>query len=197
MALTTNLPLLTASINGSGGATFSITPSATLRATADVSGDGAFYLSATATVLPTNDASPLRTGLASFSFSGSLVPYAIGVMQGSTADSGTLTTDTIAAAVWSALADQNNADGSMGAKLNMASSGGVDYAALGQAVWGRVIEAGYSADQIMRLLAAHAAGSAENLEGTTPQFTGLDGATVRIAANYATGTRTITSLNGD
>lgn len=68
---------------------------------------------------------------------------------------------------------------------------------IANAVWGKIIEAGYSADQILRILSAHAAGSATGLEGSNPQFTGLDGTTVRIDGTYSAGTRTIDSLNGD
>jgi len=46
-----------------------------------------------------------------------------------------LTTDSIAAAVWNAIAASFNDAGSMGNKLNTASSGGVDMDALAQTVW--------------------------------------------------------------
>lgn len=68
---------------------------------------------------------------------------------------------------------------------------------IANAVWGKIIEAGYSADQILRILSAHAAGAATGLEGGNPQFTGLDGTTVRIDGTYSAGTRTIDSLNVD
>lgn len=64
-------------------------------------------------------------------------------------------------------------------------------------VWQAVIEAGYSAEQILRLLSAHAAGSATGLEGANPQFKGLDGVTTRIDGSYSGGTRTINTLNGE
>lgn len=67
---------------------------------------------------------------------------------------------------------------------------------IAQAVWTTIIEAGFSAEQILRILAAHAAGSATGLEGVDPQFTGLDGVTVRIDGTYNAGTRTIDALNG-
>lgn len=68
---------------------------------------------------------------------------------------------------------------------------------LAAAVWERVIEAGYTAEQIVRIIAAHAAGAATGLEGANPQFTGLDGSTVRIDGSYSAGTRTIDALDGD
>ena len=64
-------------------------------------------------------------------------------------------------------------------------------------VWSKIVEAGFSAEEIMRLLAAHAAGSATGLEGSNPQFTGLDGTTIRIDGTYSGGTRTIDALNGE
>jgi hypothetical protein len=67
---------------------------------------------------------------------------------------------------------------------------------LASAVWERVIEAGFTAEEILRIIAAHAAGSATGLEGANPQFTGLDGATVRIDGAYSAGTRTIDNLDG-
>lgn len=68
---------------------------------------------------------------------------------------------------------------------------------IANAVWQRVIEAGFTAEQIVRLLAAYAAGEATGLEGANPQFTGLDGTTLRIDGTYNAGTRTIDSLDGD
>jgi hypothetical protein len=46
-----------------------------------------------------------------------------------------LSPEGLANAVWSSLAAQNNAPGTMGSKLNTASSGGVDLDALAAAVW--------------------------------------------------------------
>lgn len=74
---------------------------------------------------------------------------------------------------------------------------GLTPSGIARAVWQQIIEAGFSAEEIVRLLAAHAAGSATGLEGSNPQFTGLDGITVRIDGTYAAGTRTIDALNGE
>lgn len=68
---------------------------------------------------------------------------------------------------------------------------------VGAAVWQEVIEAGFTAEQILRIIASFAAGDGADLEGGNPAFTGLDGATTRIAGTYAAGTRTITGLDGD
>jgi hypothetical protein len=57
------------------------------------------------------------------------------------------------------------------------------------------IEGGYTLGQVLRLLLAQAAGSATGLEGLNPVFKSVDGSKDRIAATYASGTRTITSLD--
>ena len=162
-SLTSNNPLLTASINGTGTATALVsTNTPTLGALAD--GSGAVTITVTGTNsgrLPANDASQLRTGSASFSLSGSLTPYAIGQMSGTTAEYG------------------------------------LTNAGIANSVWSKVVESGFSAEQILRIIAAQAAGSATGLENGNPQFTGLDGVTVRIDGAYSAGTRTIDSLNGD
>lgn len=74
---------------------------------------------------------------------------------------------------------------------------GLTTAGIANRVWSQVIEAGFSADQILRIVAAHAAGAATGLEGANPQFTGLDGATLRIDGAYNAGTRTIDALDGE
>lgn len=137
--------LLSASVSASGSAGFSVAASALLGAEASISGATTFSFSANATILPLNDASPLRTGSAAFSFSGNLSPYAIGIMEGSTVDTSTLSPKTISAAVWQAAASEFSDSGTMGNKLNGAAAGGVDYTALADAVWqnhdaGRLVE---------------------------------------------------------
>lgn len=63
-----------------------------------------------------------------------------------------LSTANVGQAVWSALAAANNAPGTMGEKLNDAGSAANP--------WTEVIESGYTAAEILRLLAAVAAGKA-------------------------------------
>lgn len=109
-------------------------------------------------------------------------------MSASILSYGELTPEGLRDAVWSAAAAAYNTAGTMGEKLNDAGSGSNP--------WTEVIEAGYTAAEILRILAAHAAGSATGLEGANPQFTGLDGTTVRIDGTYSAGTRTIDSLDG-
>lgn len=132
--------LLTASINGEGSAEFSLTSNTpVLGAEASLVGSSSMTISvANATIYPLNDDSPLREGTASFTLSGSLTPYAVGSMSGSTVDGGTLTSDAIAAAVWDTLVAEHQGDGSTGKALGTASSGGVDLDLMSAAVWAYV-----------------------------------------------------------
>ena len=101
--ITTNNPLLTASIDGIGSTSFAITTNTPLLgAEASAEGSSSILFSCTATILPTDDTSPLREGTATLSITGALTPYAIGQMIGSTADATVLTVDAIAAAVLAA-----------------------------------------------------------------------------------------------
>ena len=74
---------------------------------------------------------------------------------------------------------------------------GLTTANVGQAVWARVIEAGITAEQVLRILAAVNAGAATGLESGSPSFTGIDGSTERVAGTYSGGTRTIDTLDGE
>jgi hypothetical protein len=69
--------------------------------------------------------------------SGSFVgsQYAIGYLFATIRGYGDLTPEAIRDSVWNATAANFNTTGSTGQKLNNAASGGVDYVALGQAVW--------------------------------------------------------------
>lgn len=146
-------------VSATGTATFTLAATGTLAGALYAAGEATMSVSVPAALL---GAILSGEGVAALSLSASGTATAIGHMEGSTADTGALTT-----------------------------------AAIAEAVGARVIEAGFTADQIMRLLAAHAAGAASGLESGNPQFVGLDGSTVRIDGAYSGGTRTIDALNGD
>lgn len=84
-----------------------------------------------------------------------------------------------------------------GHMVGTTAESGLSNVGIANSVWAKVIEAGFSAEQILRIIAAQSAGAATGLEGSNPQFTGLDGSTVRIDGSYIAGTRTIDSLNGN
>jgi len=114
---------------------------------------------------------------------------ALGTLSADIRGYGDLTPEGLRDAIWNAAAASYNAVGSIGEKVNDAGSDSNP--------WNEVIESGFTAAQILRILAAHAAGAATGLEGANPQFTGLDGTTVRIDGSYSAGTRVIDALDGD
>jgi len=124
-------------LSGGGSVSISISVApAAIGAIADIQGEATVSIVATnSQVLPTDDSPPARTGLAMIVFSGSLAPYAIGHMVGSALPYTELSPQSLANAVWQAQATENNVSGTMGNKLNTASSGGVDLEALAEAVW--------------------------------------------------------------
>ncbi len=136
MTFTVGDALLIASLGGEGSTSFDITTNTpTLGAIASVEGTTTFaFTLAPAQAYPLNDASPLREATANFSITGSMTPYAVGSMSGSTVDNSVLTSTAIAAAVWDSVAAQFTDSSSMGGKLNTASAGGVDLTALATAV---------------------------------------------------------------
>lgn len=173
---------LIADIAGSGGISEGDLK-AFLQALADIGGSGEIS-DAQATGLGELVAALTGLGLVDATLTG------IGELSADLVVTGTgLTTSNVGQAVWAAVAAANNAAGTMGEKLNDAGSASNP--------WTEVIEAGYTAAEILRILAAHAAGAATGLEGANPQFTGLDGTTVRIDGTYSAGTRSIDALNGD
>jgi hypothetical protein len=68
-------------------------------------------------------------------------------------------------------------------------------AALSNAVWGTIIESGFDAQEILRLLSAVAVGNATGLEGAAPVFKDISGSKPRVTATYNNGTREITVLD--
>lgn len=101
-SLSTNTPLLTASLAAIGSTSFALSASGALGAEASGAGSAAMAFSMAATILPAVDTPPARTAAASFAITGALTPYAIGQMIGSTVDTSILTVDAIAAAVLAA-----------------------------------------------------------------------------------------------
>jgi hypothetical protein len=98
-----------------------------------------------------------------------------------------LSTTNVAGAVWGAIAAANNNAGTMGEKLNDAGSASNP--------WTEVIESGFTAAEILRLIAAVVQGDATGLT-TSPDFKGLDGTTTRVAGTVSGGNRTISTRNG-
>lgn len=117
-------------------------------------------------------------------------------MSGQSTSATELSPESLASAVLNAIASEYNAPGTIGNKINSAASGGVDYAALANAVWGQIIEGGLDAAEFMRLLMAPIAGDMEKVSDTVRAFKSLDGTKDRVRADVINGERNVTFLDG-
>ncbi len=149
------------------------------------------FLQLSAALTGTGDADGTLTGLgallAALTGSGAATGStltAIGELAAALVVTGTgLTTANVGPAVWAAIAAQNNTAGTMGEKLNDAGSASNP--------WTEVIESGYTAADILKLIAAAAAGKLSGAPGGPIAITGLDGTTVRVSATVdSNGNRT-------
>ena len=116
---------------GVASGTFTITASGSIAGLAAGSAVGALGISASASI----GATAWGVAAGAFSMPATAQAYGRGYMAASTVDGSVLTPLSITQAVWGALATDYNAAGSLGAKLNSAASGGVDYGDLAAAVW--------------------------------------------------------------
>ena len=184
LSITTNTPDGQLIVSGSGSVTFSLDTNAPLL-TASLNGAGTTSFSLT-TNTPILGAEASLTGEASFVVTtNSPIIFPLD-------DDSPLRTALAAFSFGGSLTSY-----AIGSMTGTTEEAGLSNAGIANSVWGKVIEAGYSAEQVMRLIGAFAAGSATGLENGNPQFTGLDGTTVRIDGAYSAGTRTIDTLNGD
>lgn len=174
-------------IGGTGSGAMGVAASGTTSITIDLSGTGGLISSASGTADITFGAdgtlfaSKAVAGEATVTIDGSAIVLALGHLDG--------TAGTAISAAWTPYA--------IGWLEGTTAESGLTPNGIAQAVWNTVIESGFSADQILRIIAAYAAGAATGLEGANPQFTGLDGSTLRIDGTYSAGTRTIDALDGD
>lgn len=191
----------TATLTGSGTITNAdlgliVQMVATLLGIGTLSADIIGQLNANATLTGTGTISSASLGalgglLASLTGSGTLSAaiQALGNMSADiTSQGSTLTTANVGAAVWSAIASENNTPLTMGEKLNDAGSASNP--------WTEVIESGYTAGQILKILAAVAAGKLAGAPNSPIQITGIDGTTTRVSATVdSSGNRTAVTLD--
>ena len=183
-SITTNTPDGELIVSGSGSVTFTLSTNTPLL-TASINGLGSATFALT-TNTPILGAEASLTGDAAFSVTTNTpVIYPLD-------DDSPLRTATASFTIGGSLMSY-----ALGHLSGTTEEAGLSNVGIANSVWGKVIEAGFSADQILRLLAAHAAGSATGLENSNQKFTGLDGVTVRIDGSYSAGTRSIDALNGD
>lgn len=171
-----------ADLTGSGGIT-DANLQAFLQALADLSGSGG---------ISSADLAGLGELIAAIGGTGEATSTltAIGELVAALTVTGTgLSTANVGESVWAAVASANNAAGSMGEKLNDAGSASNP--------WTEVIESGYTAAEILRILAAVMAGKVSGGGTGTETFTGVDGATARVVSvNDVDGNRTSVTLDG-
>ena len=108
------------------------------------------------------------------SFTASATPRATGNMAGNITPFTELSPQNLASAVWSALATANNEPGTMGEKLNDAGAAANP--------WTEVIESGFTASDILKLIAAATAGKARDAETASVKFRDLNDTKDRITA---------------
>ena len=126
-------------------------------------------------------------GTAPITWSLSATPRAIGNLSGDITPFTELSPQSLADAVWSAVANAYTAAGSMGELLN--SAGSAADPLLGN------VEGTLTLRDVMRVLLAVNAGDATGLEGSTMVFKSQDGTKDRVEATYSSGARTVTSVD--
>lgn len=116
-------------VGATGTATVSVDGQAVIVASLNVAGSVAISVSAVGVL----GAIASLNGMGAVTLDGDCHLMGVGYVTGTTEEAG-LTPAGIARAVWTALLTQYQGEGTAGKALSAASSGGVDYQALGQAV---------------------------------------------------------------
>lgn len=161
---------------GSGAAT----SSGTGTGVGIASGDGIGAAVSTGSATP--GAIGWGTGSGAATSSGTATAYAIG-WGTATNVSETLTADAVATAVWAALSASNDATGSMGEKLNDAGSASNP--------WTEVIDGGFTAAELLKLVSAALAGKISGAGTATVTIRDVADTTDRIVATVdSNGNRT-------
>ena len=127
---------------------------------------------------------------ASLSGAGTLTapPYGTGTLAANITGESALSPQTLAAAVWSALAAQYNVAGTMGNKLNSAGSTADP--------WSVILDGSYSAGDLMKLMSAALAGELAGAPTGPIVIKSVNGSTIRITATVdANGNRTGVTYN--
>ena len=166
---------LSAGINISGTSTIVFTvPNALLQLVVDAAGSATITFSASATLAGAVSA----TGDASFAFTAG--PALLGAITNLTANGSIMFSGSAALTAFGNLAGDITPFTTLSPE-NLAN-----------AVWKQVIDSGFQAQQILRLIAAVNAGEASGLDAS-PAFKSLDGSKTRVAGTVTSTTRTITS----
>lgn len=170
-------------VSGTGLATISFTATGSVLSVAAGQGAATITLTPTAAI----GAQAGLSGSATVILSPSSVIYATGSMSGISTSETEFSAAALASAVWNAAAAAYGLSGTMGEKLNDAGSAANP--------WTEVIESGYTAADIMRLLASVAAGNATGLDGSNIVFRDINDTKDRITATVSGGTREATDID--
>jgi hypothetical protein len=167
-----------------GSATITFTTAGTAAAPLNAIGTATITFTAAASA----GAEAAVSGTTTIEFDTVATLTAIGHMVAVPIDT-SLTPDSIASAVWAAIAASNNTTGTMGEKLNDAGSASNP--------WTEIIESGLSAAEILRIVAAALAGTVDGAGTGQEKFIGLDGSTTRIDSTVdVDGNRTVVVVDG-
>lgn len=191
--------LAEADLTGSGD--LSATGSLIVGLVAALTGDGDItaadlkaFLAAVAALTGTGDADGTLTGQGELeailfgSGTSSSTLTGVGELDADIVSYGDLTIEGMREAVWNAVAASYNTSGTMGEKLNDAGSAANP--------WTEVIESGYTAAEILRILAAVAAGKS-TVAGSNVTFRDLADSKDRVDATVSAGQRTSVTLDPD
>ena len=165
LTLTTADAVLSLTIGLGGEAAWTLTPTGALSMIVPVAGAGVLSVSGTA---------DLKGLLA---------------MSGESSSFTELSPESLARAVWSAVATANDEPGSMGEKLNDAGAASNP--------WTEVIESGYTAAEILRLLASVMAGKSTGGGTGTVAFRDLADTKTRVTATVDVDTGNRTAITRD
>jgi hypothetical protein len=172
---------LVISLDGTSSITF--TSTADLDGIAQITGSSSIVFSSAA------DLGTLTAlaGTSTITFSSDANLTGIARLDGTSGGAPELSPEGLAAAVWSAVAGDYNAAGTMGEKLNDAGSAANP--------WTEVIESGYTAEEILRILLAVAAGKT-TISGSDVAFRDVADTKDRVAASMTGSERTTVTLDG-
>lgn len=170
-------------VSGIGVANISLAATGAILSVADGQGQATITLTPAAQI----GAEAGIAGSAGITASPTATMTAIGYMAGLSTSETEFSAAALASAVWKANAGDYNSAGTMGEKLNDAGSAANP--------WTEVIESGYTAADILRILAAVAAGNATGLDGSDIIFRDINDTKDRITATISGGTRTATDID--
>lgn len=172
-------------VAGSGTATITFTPDGTVIAVAPGVGTASISFAPSADIGAIAD----LLATATLTFTPSADPHAIGYLEGTSSSDAEFSADNLARAVWDALAASYNTAGTMGEKMNSAGSAGNP--------WTEEIEPGFTAEEILRIIASVIAGKVSGAGTGTEVFRDITDTKDRVTSTVDDdGNRTAVTVDG-